>query len=203
MAEGSTVRLGDPELLLDLDVLEEPAEGEPVDLASLRLGGAVRHQPKADAVPFEPSQRVDGPRKRPDLLLPDARVAVGHAARCLRVRDAETGEGPEHDVPPGLLQVEAASARALRVVPQPLPGVHDGGVQPLRGHVAKVAGELAAELPPGFVRVAVRVEDRVVEIKEQGRWQSCHVDTCNRAHAVVAPVGDRPRTALSPPVTRR
>ena len=48
MPEGSLVRLPDPELFLNLDVVEETVEAEPFDLSALIPGLAVGQQTQAD-----------------------------------------------------------------------------------------------------------------------------------------------------------
>ena len=168
VSERSLVRLPYSELSLDLDVFEECGKAR-----TARPSHAACRRCRSSTVPGEyrpPCNRRSVSMAPGNGLTASSRddgVAVGHPDRCRTSSGCRRRcECPEHDVPPGPRQVEAALTRPLRVAPQPVSGAIDGSVQLLRSHAGETAGELLAESEPHRVGVAVRVQDRIVLVEQ-------------------------------------
>src|SRR5437870_5357688 len=156
--------LADAELALDHDDVEEAREPVPLDLVALQGGVAVRHERERHAAAPEVLEALDGVGEEAHRLAP-ARGEIAGDRRGQPVGlDAEVPEGELHDVLPGAEHVHALAAVALGVVPEPAPGLGDGGQEPLIEARRRAGGH--RRLPVG-VHAARVVEQRVVEIEQE------------------------------------
>src|SRR5438876_664255 len=158
------LRLADAELALDQDDVEEAREPVPLDLVALQGSVAVRHERERHAAAPEVLEALDGVGEEAHRLAP-ARGEVAGDRRGQPVGlDAEVPESELHDVLPGAEHVHALAAVALGVVPEPAPGLGDGGQEPVSEARRRAGGH--RRLPVG-VHAARVVEQRVVEIEQE------------------------------------
>src|SRR5947207_4762984 len=185
-AENVTVddllRLADTELALDQDDVEEAREPVALDLVALLGGVAVRHERERHAAAPEVLEALDGVGEEAHRVAPASREVAGDRRGEAVGLDAGALEGELHDVLPGAEHVHALAALALRVVPEPAPGLGERG-QEARAIEARRRARDHRRLPVS-VRAARVVEQRVVEIEQK------------RPHATIVPGSARPARSV-------
>jgi hypothetical protein len=110
---------------------------------------------------------VSSAGERGDRLVAQRAVAAGQPVGepVLRV-DARASQRLLEDRPAGGVQVGAAGAMALRVVPEPCTHLVDGREQDVRIDAVRLLRRLRAHGPPGGLRAAAVVQDRVVQVEQ-------------------------------------
>ena len=101
-------------------------------------------------------------------------IRVANLPREGRVVDPNLGKGNLHNVTPGRCQIQAAHTMPLGIGPVPLPHsldrvVHLDGIEPVHGRPVGVT-----RVKPARRHAPAIVQDRVIEIEQNGSWQSNH-----------------------------
>jgi hypothetical protein len=158
--------LSEPELALDLDVIEPSREREALELGSLRRRLAVGDQREAREAPAQSCQRLERAIGDAIRLLARARVELGG---FLGERVVDVGSARErlaHDLEARAREVEAANSLALSVAPEPRADLEHRLLE-------RIGGQALATLRHEFGHARLRatdtgavVEDRVIEVEQ-------------------------------------
>ncbi len=172
--EDAAVWFAGPELAFDDDVVEVAGEVKAVDLGALGVGGAVRHHAEVYTLRAEVVERSRraGEQRRP--LFSQVAVCLGDFVSEACVVDAQPGEDLIEDGPRVPAQVEAAAAVPLWVGPEPRVLLVDHGAETGRINVRHARFGERAGVGPAGVDVAGVVEERVVEVDEDGAREVGH-----------------------------
>ena len=157
-----------PELSLHLDVVEVTAKFEALDLRALGGRGSVGDEgQKLESLPQARQRRNSAVEEtlRSDAVRDETR---GSLARRDRVGSTERREGRRNDLAAGRIQIEATAPMAIGIGPEPVRLHHHFSVEFTSVEIGMNGERVCDGDIPSLVSTRPVVEDRVIEIEEDG-----------------------------------
>ena len=173
------VRLPETEFPFDQNGIEDRLQPEPLDLHALRSAAAIRHERQRAASSLEPANRLERARQQGDARIAMTSVGNREGPGQRLVDDPDTLESRcGHTLTCGL-HVQAPEAMALRVTPEPLAGVPDRRPDSCDPFDSKRGTALVTGVAPRALGAAGVVQNGIVEIEQNGFWNSddCTMNT--------------------------
>jgi MOSC domain-containing protein YiiM len=173
------VGLPEAEFSFDQNGIEDRLQPEPLDLHALRSAAPIRHERQRATGCLEPANRLERARQQCDSRIPMTSVGNRQGPGQRLVDDTHALESRRGHALTCGLHVQTPEAMALRVTPEPLAGVPDRRPDPCDPFDSKRGTALVTGVGPRPFGASGVVQNGVVEIEQNGFWNSddCTMNT--------------------------